>query len=116
MELLKGMENIKSVWEGGVEMKHIILVLLLFVTVSCAGPTKHMMTPVYECMTDILRDRNHFFCNNKELASWERWKKQSPNAPIGQGAYEKDLFSGRIYNKGECPRTGWSRLFHWCLD
>ena len=43
MELLKGMENIKSVWKGGVEMKHIILVLLLFVTVSCAGSPKHMM-------------------------------------------------------------------------
>ena len=70
----------------------------------------------YRCLAAIMDARHHAVCNNLDLQRWEQWKAKSPNAPIGQGAYEKDLFSGRIFKKGECPREGWPRLWHWCLD
>ena len=66
---------------------------------------------VFECLSAVIEARHHEYCNNHDLQRWEQWKAQSPNAPIGQGAYERDLYSGRIYRKGECPRNN---LHVWC--
>lgn len=76
-----------------------------------------MATLGANCLSYVLSDRQHFFCNNKDLRSWnERGRHMMSVDPSGSWKhYEKDLFSGRIYDtrKGDrCPRDSWR---HWCL-
>lgn len=63
---------------------------------------------VFECLSAVIEARHHEYCNNHDLQRWEQWKAQSPN--VAQN-YERDLYSGRIYRKGECPRN---TLHVWC--
>ena len=97
--------------------KMLLSLVLVLTSVGCAGsPKENIFTAAFPCLANVMSGTHDALCNNHDLQRWQQWKAQSPNAPIGQGAYERDLFSGRIYRKGECPREGWVRLHHWCLD
>jgi hypothetical protein len=93
------------------------IVLFVIVMLMSGCTIKGIVTTGADCLTNILRDRDDFFCNNKGLRAWnERESFLNEVDPQGNWKYyEKDLNSGMIYDTRmgrKCPRNSWQ---HWCL-
>jgi len=93
-------------------------IMLFTIVILLSGCTiQGIATTGAGCLTNILRDRDDFFCNNKALRAWnQREVMMNQINPRGDWKYyEKDLFSGMIYDTRygrRCPRNSWQ---HWCM-
>ena len=104
--------------------KMLLSLVFVLTSVGCAGsPKENILTTVLPCLTNVMAGTHDAVCNNHDLQRWEQWKQKNPH--IGE-EYERDLWSGKLYNKKAgpapphaydspnfaCPRD-WR---HWCLD
>ena len=99
------------------KVRYSILVVLFYAVMSVGCTATGIATSGMNCLTNIISDRGDFLCNNKGLRAWnQREVMMNQINPRGDWKYyEKDLFSGMIYDTRHgrrCPRNSWQ---HWCL-
>ena len=100
-----------------IPMGTLKIVLFVIVMLMSGCTIKGIVTTGAGCLTNILSDRDDFFCNNKALRAWNHRQPFLDQVnPRGDWKYyEKDLFSGMIYDTRygrRCPRNSWR---HWCF-